>query len=142
VRPPRPLAIRKPEEEQFCPSARCEEDAILLGIVGANGIVGYVTPQITIDADFVREARRGRIPETRFRFAQPCIESRCAQWADSHCGLINRVLEFSEGKSIAEASRGPLPKCVIRPLCRWFAQEGDKACAVCPVIIHSRDNTT
>ena len=44
------------------------------------------------DADFVRDAHRGRSPETRFRFAQPCAESRCSQWTGSRCGVIDQAL--------------------------------------------------
>jgi hypothetical protein len=43
--------------ERLCPSARCKEGAILLGIVGKDGVVGYVRPQETVDAEFVRRAR-------------------------------------------------------------------------------------
>jgi hypothetical protein len=35
--------------------------------------------RMTVDPEFIREAQKGRAPETRFRFAQPCIESGCKQ---------------------------------------------------------------
>ena len=133
--------IMEHKGELYCPSACCEEGAILLGVVGAAGVIGYVTPQMTVDADFCRKARRGRMPETRFRFAQPCIKSQCIQWTGDRCGLIDQVLESPEGVSRTGSSPEPLPKCVIRPSCRWFAQAGTQACAVCPLIIHSLDGT-
>ena len=122
-------------EARMCPSARCEEGAILLGIVDGNGVVGYVRPQITIDQDFVRQAHKGRTPEKRFRFSQPCIEHRCRQWTGSRCGVIDRALQAKEQADIPEAWDGALPKCTIRSRCRWFAQVGCKACAVCPLVI-------
>ena len=125
------------EEVTFCPSARCEEGAVLLGIVGTEGVVGYVTPRITIDSVFVHNARQGRLPEARFRFAQACVEGRCIQWTGSGCGLIDKVLASQAGAEIVVRSQGPLPRCVIRSTCRWFAQAGTEACAVCPSIIHS-----
>ena len=124
-------------QQSMCPSARCEEGAILLGIVGRNGQVGYVTPRMTIDADFVREAHKGRAPEARFRFAQPCIEGGCAQWTANRCGLIDRAIESPEATRPTEWSQGSLPNCVIRSTCRWFSQEGAKACAVCPLVVHT-----
>ena len=119
---------------QLCPSARCEEGAILLGIVGEAGVVGYITPQVTIDSDFVREAHLGRMPEKRFRFSQKCVESNCLQWTGSRCGLIDRVLEATQAANI-ETAVGVPPKCSIRARCRWFAQVGLDACAVCPLVI-------
>jgi hypothetical protein len=141
VRSPEIPALTCHQEEPFCPSGLCNEGAILLGIVGVDGIVGYITPQMTVDADFVHEARRGRTPEARFRFAQPCIKGQCGQWTGSRCGLIDRLLQSPEAKEIVEPFQGPLPKCTIRSSCRWFAQIGTKACALCPLIIHSRDGT-
>jgi hypothetical protein len=131
----------KCEKGLYCPSACCEEGAILLGIVGVDGVIGYVTPQMTVDTDFCRAAQQGRKPETRFRFAQPCVENQCIQWTGSCCGLIHQVLESSEGVRITGQSPEALPQCVIRSSCRWFAQAGTQACAVCPVIIHSPDRT-
>ena len=123
------------DSERLCPSARCEEGAILLGVVGEDGVVGYVRPLITIDKDFVRQAHKGRTPEKRFRFSQPCIEHGCRQWTGSRCGVIDRALQAKEEADIPDAWEDGLPKCTIRPRCRWFAQVGRKACAVCPLVI-------
>lgn len=121
--------------DRLCPSARCEEGAILIGIVGENGVVGYITPQMKVDSDFVHQAHMGRVPEKRFRFSQPCIESGCRQWTGSRCGVIDRVLKVAEEANATDASTAALPKCSIRPRCRWFAQVGSRACAVCPLVI-------
>jgi hypothetical protein len=120
--------------EHLCPSARCEEGAILLGIVGKDGLVGYVSPQMKVDEDFVRKAHEGRTPEKRFRFSQPCIESGCIQWTGSRCGVIDRALQAAEDAQVVDTSDKKLPRCTIRPRCRWFAQVGREACAVCPLV--------
>ena len=66
---------------RLCPSARCEPGATLLGIVGADGRVGYLTPQLIVDEAFTARVRDSTAPpETRFRFAQPCIEGGCHHW--------------------------------------------------------------
>ena len=126
---------------ELCPSARCEESAVLLGVIGSDGKTGYVNPRITIDASFVQEARKGRLPEARFRFAQVCIESRCAQWNGCRCGLIEKLLASPTAAQIAKSDRETLPKCTIRATCRWFGQVGGKACTVCPFVVHSVDET-
>ena len=107
---------------------------MLLGIVGSNGIVGYVQPAVPVDREFVEEARRRGEPERRFRFAQPCLEGGCKQWTGSRCGVIDRVLDAKPGSDDVALTAG-LPECSIRPNCRWFAQVGASACAVCPLVI-------
>lgn len=116
-----------------CPSAPGEPGATLLGVVGPQGSVAYLTPPLTIDDDFVAIARRGRSPEKRFRFAAPCVEERCAQWTGSRCGVIDAVLA-ADVPGADDETRG-LPRCSIRSSCRWFAQSGADACGVCPRVI-------
>ena len=116
-----------------CPSARCEPGATLLGVVEADGTVGYITPRLTVDEAFVEQASRGRAPEKRFRFAGACVESGCAQWTGSRCGVIDRVLEGGLLDDGAKARA--LPHCSIRSSCRWFEQSGAEACGVCPLVI-------
>lgn len=121
----------------MCPSGRCKEGAVLLGIVGSSGVLGYVAPVMPIDADFVAQARRGGNPESSFRFAEPCVEYQCAQWNASRCGVIDQVLQSPDGERIVREASAPLPSCVIRSTCRWFAQVGTQACTVCPYVVHT-----
>lgn len=113
------------------------EGSTLLGIVGPDGQLGYVTPPMEIDREFVERAHRGRTPESRFRFAEPCAESGCAQWTGERCGLIDEML------ATPRQSAGPqpvtiLPRCGIRHTCRWFAQRGPAACHICPLVVRTR----
>jgi hypothetical protein len=120
------------DDERLCPSARCEPGAILLGIVGADGVVGYVRPQIDVDEEFVATAHQGRSPEKRFRFASRCVEAKCMQWTGSRCGVIDKVLDRQERGELPAAE---LPACTIRQECRWYAQSGSRACTVCPFVV-------
>jgi hypothetical protein len=119
---------------QTCPSAPCEPGATLLGVVDSSDTVGYLTPPIVIDEEFVSRARQGRSPEKRFRFAAPCVEAGCQQWTGSRCGVIDTVLENAAELDAERMRDSPAP-CAIRPSCRWFAQSGPSACAVCPLVI-------
>jgi hypothetical protein len=101
----------------------------VIGIVGPDGVVGALRPPLPVDRNFVQQA--GPRSESRFRFAEPCAGSRCGHWlADDddagRCGLIDGLLEDQ-----APAAEH-LPACGIRRTCRWFAQRGPHACAVCP----------
>jgi hypothetical protein len=119
----------------LCPSAQCEPGAILLGIVGADGLVGYITPKVTVDEHFVTEAHKGRAPEKRFRFSQPCVTTGCTNWTGTRCGVIDAVLNEVAERDLSRVDRHSLPKCSIRSRCRWFAQDRTEACLVCPLVI-------
>jgi len=121
-----------------CPSGRCRTGAVLVGIVGPDGRVGYVNPAMPIDDEFVARARTGRTPESRFRFGEPCAEGRCAQWAGDHCGLIEEFLASPKAEAATSGSRTPLPRCSIRASCRWFRERGPDACAICPLVVRSQ----
>ena len=115
----------------LCPSGKCQEGSLLLGIVEADGRVGFLGEPLRVDEDFVVKAKEGRAPERRFRFSSRCLETGCRQWTGSRCGVIDGVM----------AEAGPqetgvgLPACGIRPQCRWFRQSGAEACGVCPFVI-------
>jgi len=117
------------EDELLCPSARCEPGALLLGLIGPDGSVGYVRPALEIDEDFIGRVREGRDPEKRFRFAQPCATSGCEHWSEGRCG----VADAATTSDVPSASQ--LPACDIRPRCRWYAQAGPSACRSCPTVV-------
>jgi hypothetical protein len=129
------------DERRLCPSARCEPGATLLGVVNADGSVGYLTPAVRIDEEFVARARKGRPPERRFRFAAPCVESGCRQWTGSRCGVIDGILA-SPVEPAEPAAHDGLPHCAIRSACRWFHQSGPEACAACPLVITDTGTVT
>jgi hypothetical protein len=128
-------------EGRTCPSARCQEGAILLGIAGTNGVVGYLSQRLEVDRDFVTKAREGRSPERRFRFAGPCVEGDCAQWDGKRCGVIDMAVDAQQNGVVPTLDL-PLPRCAIRATCRWFSQLGPKACAVCPLIVTDNRQST
>lgn len=118
----------------LCPSYVAKPGALLYGVVNAEGQTEYLEEPIQVNQTFVTEAKKGRTPEARFRFAGTCIEKGCKQWdtTQAGCGLVGMIVENMNRQ--AEAS---LPECGIRPTCRWFAQQGSLACASCPEIIRN-----
>ena len=104
---------------------------MLLGIVLRSGRVAYASEEIHVDREFVDIAHQGRSPETRFRFAQPCARGGCREWTGSRC----RVADDFPSASCATVPTAELPRCSIRPRCRWFIQAGAEACAACPEVI-------
>jgi hypothetical protein len=116
-----------------CPSARCAPGAVLLGVVGADGRVAFLPPGYMVDEAFARIARQGRNPESRFRFGGRCVEGACAQWSGDRCTVLDQVR--AEEPALALAAGAAPARCAIREHCRWHRQDGDAACAVCPLVI-------
>jgi len=115
----------------MCPSATCDEGALLLGRVAANGNVAFATKRVALDAGTASALRRAGQPERAFRFSSPCARSGCAQWGRGRCGVIDAVLETPQ----AAPTPSSLPACIIRPDCRWFIQRGTAACLMCRYVV-------
>lgn len=131
----RPSAGAKIAEagEKSCPSARAEPGALLIGVVGADGIVQPIPTRLEIDAEFVDLASKAGVPEARFRFAGRCVEGKCKQWTGNSCGVIEKVLTGMVDQNVAPAEN--LPRCAIRGSCRWYSQRGADACRACVYVV-------
>ncbi|MGH3859154.1 hypothetical protein [Actinokineospora sp.] len=113
-----------------CPSASAAPGATLLGVFGPNGRAIFTPhgPKLTPELrDTLAASTEGPL-EARFRFAAPCAQSACVFW-DGSCRAVDAAHE-DYGSPDAAA----LPECGIRDTCRWWAQEGARACAVCPLV--------
>jgi hypothetical protein len=125
------------DQKYLCPSSLCREGALLLGIVGSDGKVGYINPAPTVGREFVENARQqARAPEYRFRFAAPCLEAACVRWTGTRCGVIDQATSVAQTMQPNTDKTNSLPKCAVRLECRWFAQGGPSACLVCPYIFN------
>ncbi len=123
------------DREIACPSAPCEEDSRLFGVVGPSGRVGYVIPSLPVTTDFVRRAEAGESATQRFRFTAPCIGVSCSQWDGQGCRIGAELAAGSAASGASASVAGAeLPDCGIRDTCRWFDQEGAAACALCPLV--------
>ncbi len=116
------------QEDYLCPSYLSKPGAELFAYV-AEGQLQYLNETVVIDKTFTEAAKKGRSPESRFRFAGKCIKGGCAQWdnGNSACGLSNKLINAVTPQTL-EAT---LQHCAIRAKCRWFAQNGAAACGVC-----------
>ena len=89
-------------------------------------------PSVPVTPEMLAHLRQDRIDiENRLRFSGTCIEGACVQWTGTCCGLIERAVI----ENVSAVPVDILPKCTIRPSCRWFAQRGRTACAIYPAII-------
>jgi hypothetical protein len=131
------MAMPGSKVAKLCPSSRCEEGSTLLGIVNAQGRIDFMAEPIAIDASFVAAAKEGRPPEQRFRFSSPCLKRGCEKWDGERCGVA-KVLHERGPDLLPPDDAAMLPRCAIRPDCRWHGEYGDQICYTCAWVITER----
>jgi hypothetical protein len=140
MRPPTAADGDRPAGEQgrTCPSAACHhEGTAVLGVMTGSGRLAYLPMPVPVDEAFAAALAANGRPENRYRFSAPCVQDRCPQWTGSGCGVIDHLLDDPADGAGGELPAGdpPLPACGIRRTCRWYAQRGAAACAVCPGVV-------
>lgn len=63
------------------------------------------------------------------RFGAYCEEGRCTHFEGGRCSLGQRVSE--QLPAVVDAP----PSCLMRPSCRWYAEQGGKVCLRCPQVV-------
>jgi hypothetical protein len=123
----------------LCPSSRCEEGNLLLGLVNAQGRIDFIAERVQIDANFVAQAKEGRPPEQRFRFSSPFLKRGCEKWDGERCGVA-KILHERAPELLTQEPAAALPRCSIRASCRWHGEYGDSICFTCTWVITERGN--
>ena len=123
--------------EPLCPSAQPDwEGASTIGVIGGTAnepLMGYLGKPLPVTDEIV--ALSAPVTPTEvFRFAAPCMCAGCVHFEDSSCRLATRVVKLLP--AVVER----LPKCAIRPKCRWWQQEGKAACLRCPQVVTENYN--
>lgn len=95
--------------------------------------VSYVQRAVPLNAELL--ALAGPLDPTRvMRVAAPCQTDGCPHFSEQSCTLATKIVQ-----ALPEAV-DTLAPCPIRKTCRWFVQEGTKACMRCPDIATHVDN--
>ena len=115
-----------------CPSATSiGPDAKVFGVVVASAPdalqVGYLTKALPATPELLAAAAPAE-PTEIFRAAAPCSERACRHFDGANCQLAARIT------AMLDPVVSTLPRCAIRPVCRWFHQEGRAACLRCPQV--------
>ena len=120
----------KETQNKTCPSSLGQVGSNLLGVVNANGTVGFFNDPVEVTQEFLNEAGDFENLERSFRFSNKCVQNGCKQWTGKECGVIKAVLALD-----SIPAKNDLPACSIRPTCRWFYQEGTVACNGCRYVV-------
>lgn len=120
------------DSQPFCPSARPEtSDSVVFGVVGGTveePRVGYLKDPRPVDNKTLALSEPVK-PTEVFRIAAPCASSACQHFESGDCQLAKKIV------SLLPAAVDRLPRCRLRPKCRWWKQEGRAACMRCPLIV-------
>jgi hypothetical protein len=121
------------ERPILCPSAQpempgAEVFGVLTGSEESGRRVGYLSEAQPLTPDLVAAAAPAA-PTEVMRIAAPCMGGACAHFDGANCTLATRVAQM-----LGPVVRA-LPRCAIRPTCRWFRQEGPDACFRCPQVV-------
>lgn len=124
---------QNPEKPLLCPSAQPDTtDAQVFGVfvkTPEQGLrVGYLTEAQPVTPDILDASGAVR-PTQVMRVASPCMGGSCVHYDGSDCKLVSRVVQMLDPVVAG------LPRCAIRPTCRWFRQEGRAACLRCPQVV-------
>jgi hypothetical protein len=122
-----------PEDTKpLCPSAQPDmEGARVFGVIAGTPEaprVAYLTKGTTVDPA-TYTGLEGVGPTHLFRFAARCEEARCVHYGGGRCALADRIAKKLD--PVVDS----LPPCLIRPECRWYAEQGGDACLRCPQVV-------
>ena len=128
------------DESLLCPSAQPNEPgARVFGVHTAAPNhprrLGYLTETIPVTPDLLAHSGKADAAEV-LRVAAPCMNGGCRNFEHGACGLAGRIARM------LDPVVGALSRCAIRPVCRWFREQGPAACVRCPqVVTHSREGS-
>lgn len=122
------------EPETLCPSAQPDwDEARLFAVVGGTAErpeTAYLDQAQPVSQEMLDLA--GPVtPGEVFRFAAPCARGACGHYdkGEHQCRLASKVVRLAPVVFVK------LPRCAIRPACRWWQQEGVSACQRCPQVV-------
>lgn len=110
-----------------------------MGVVSDERKVALLSQPIPIDDGFVEAIRAEGNPELHYRFADKCAKSGCSQWTGTSCGVMNTLTAMNASIDIEGMQ---LPECAIRPNCRWYDQDGGRACIICPYVVTQAEESS
>lgn len=120
-----------------CPSAPPEwEGSVVLGVVCGTAEqpqLSHLSEPLPVTSELLSLSAPVS-PTEVFRFAAPCAGEACCHFEGAQCRLVSKVVQL-----LPEVVT-TLPRCFLRPHCRWWQQEGRAACARCPQIVTENHN--
>jgi hypothetical protein len=121
--------LSKQEEDRMCPNSNFEVGNYVVGSFTETGTQRFETLIEIDEALYNKYADRSVEWEENMRQFGTCHESGCKNWSDHKC-QVPSILNKIGLNAVSE----DIPKCEIRPYCRWYHQEGVDICRKCDLL--------
>jgi hypothetical protein len=119
------------EQPLLCPSSTAATGNLLIGKVHADDTVTLLEQAQPVTDELLASKPADVSLESQYRFAGKCIKSGCTQWDGTGCGVIKLLSDINQALPVEDN----LKPCAIRSRCRWYSQEGKRACSLCKFVI-------
>lgn len=116
------------EDKKSCPSAPFKKGHSIFGYFKNDNLIFPDSP-IKIDDDFLDQLDP-RIEKAEFRVTMKCVTKGCGNWNGQKCTVPDQMNQLVGKIENAEVYMN----CPLKTTCRWFAQDAEEACKICPLI--------
>lgn len=123
----------EPDAQQAdCPSAQpdmagAQPFGVISGSPGATRIAFFKKSAVAV-LDWQRHFAPGQVTKV-LRFAARCEQGHCTHYSAGRCSLGQRVA--TSLPAVVDVA----PPCLVRPTCRWHAENGIDVCLRCPQVV-------
>ncbi|MEO8504171.1 MAG: nitrogen fixation protein [Acidobacteriota bacterium] len=121
------------KEDPLCPSARPETPgARIFAVIDRSGETPrarYLSEPVPFDED-AKALLGGAAAGEVFRLGARCAGAACQHFANDACSLGERLVQL-----VQRPREASLPSCALRPACRWFSEQGPRACVRCEWVV-------
>lgn len=122
------------DEDRMCPNSNFAVGNYIVGAFTETGTQRFES-LIEIDEELYNKyAGHSTEFEENMRQFGTCQQTGCKNWVEGHkCGVPDLLNKIGLNGQEAET----LPRCEIRPYCRWYHQEGAQICYKCDLLPHN-----
>jgi hypothetical protein len=115
-------------DKKNCPSAPFKKGHSIFAVF-EDQTFKFTEDLIKIDEEIAREAANLE-NKTNYRATMPCVTKGCGNWDGQKCTVPDQMRQYLAPIEDVQNYRN----CPIKSTCRWHAQEGERACQICPLI--------
>ncbi len=121
---------QNPEQDRMCPNSNFAVGNYVVGAFTETGTQRFES-LIEIDEELYNKYAGQSVEwEENMRQFGTCQQTGCGNWKEHKCqvpDILNKI-----GLTGQQADH--LPRCEIRPFCRWYHQEGESICFKCDLL--------
>lgn len=115
-------------ESKSCPSAPFKKGNSVFAIFEGDQMTFTdsmipITEALMSESSFFSE-------KTEVRTTMKCVTKGCINWNGKKCTVPDQMSYFFQPLEEISAFKN----CPLKTTCRWYAQDGEQSCSICPLI--------